>query len=136
MPGRLFKRFKQFKQFIIDIYHAQRGIKSFTRCVTSEELSEFMSIRIADHFEIIIHCEQINYTCEFSTLWPKSKTMTVYRVYSTCSDNTPQTYKELFQLELNIPSPISCKASEVLQIRSAIDAYVTLIHSLPKPNNI
>lgn len=123
----LFKSVKSLTCFIADIYHAQRGIRSFTRRLDANDLRDFLQINTSADQYTTIHCTQETYDCEFNNFWPKSKCVTIYHVYAVCSANTPEDIKERFKVEMRLPPCLPHSVSAAIQSRTCIDAYLAYI---------
>jgi len=130
MFKRITKTLRACAQFIFDLYEAQRGIKSFTRVLTAEDLYELLEIRVGHVQKTTIFCQQESYACTFNHLWPRHRDLTVFKVYAECSPDTPEHIKKLFETEMTIPHILHSGASNALHSRMAIEAYLAYIHAI------
>jgi len=103
-------------------------------CTYKTEDSNYRIVTNND-FEVVIYCAENVYTCEYSNPLFRPKELSVYHIYSVCSEHTPIFLKVKLTNELKIPSLTSFGTSREYKKKAAIQAYVDLvIHELHKYN--
>lgn len=86
-------------------------------------------------YEIKIFCNKIRYHQKYSRWYVPSTNIDLYRVYSTTSQDAPDSLKKACSLEITIPPPRDTFFSDEFQKDAAIEWYLDLLTERMSPED-
>lgn len=112
---------------ILDWWEDRKGARYFRLDETYQSPNDGYTIITNHGFEIKIHCREIVYSCIYQSWWSRDKKISVYHVYSVCTDDTPQEIKDRLKNDLRINSFLHPWTSKESQKKQVIKTYVDLL---------
>lgn len=113
-----------------------KGSRTLSEVVTKHNVVRSLNGLSVDGYSITFHCHRKEYQQTYSRWFVPSKIHTLYRVYSTVSNDAPSLLKEVCQLEVDLPALWPEFISDKFQKEAAIGAYMDLLIMRMKERNI
>ncbi len=121
-------KFKRLISYLYDIVENYKGDRKLVPIELINNPEHRYDFRLSDGTTITIFCEEERYKLSYNKWWIKSKTISVYRVYSLPSNSVLPEIKDKFhERELIITNLWHSFASIEKQKKAAINAYIDIV---------
>ena len=123
----MFNYFKFQLKKLFDYLEELKGTRTLKYVTTYRHDDANYKIVTNNDFIITIYCIEHIYRCEYSSPLIKDKDLSVFHIYSICSEDTPDLLKQKLKNELKISPIASYWATREYHKKAAIQAYIDLV---------
>lgn len=122
---------KRIMYCVLDRWEKSKGARYFKMGAVYQAPDDGYVIETNRGFKIHIYCHETVYDCIYINPWVRNKTLSIYRVYCTCTNDTPDIIKNKLSKELVITSFLHPWASKASQKKQVIKTYIDLLLDQP-----